>query len=131
MIVFGNGVAVFGGEGIAAAPGQMAEIPAPTDGRMDAVAGLFSAEQLPLTPPGAGVNKTGWAYWSGTSFAAPVISAIAADLWLDDPAGLPNVPAVVAAVRDLASAPEATLETTTGGPFDCSAIYAFQEYETP
>lgn len=127
MVVFGNGVAVFGGEGIAAAPDRLAEIPPPVGERMDAVAGLFSAARLPLTPPGAGTNETGWVYWSGTSFATPVISAIAADAWLAD--GSLGVAALIDRVRAYATQPEAELEAASGGPFDCPAIYARQEYE--
>jgi hypothetical protein len=33
------------------------------------------------TYPDGTANTTGWAYWSGTSFAAPVVSAFAACLW--------------------------------------------------
>ncbi|MGN6756491.1 MAG: S8 family serine peptidase [Thermomicrobiales bacterium] len=69
--VYGNGVAVFGGSRGALASGRAAE-------EQDKIIGIFSAEKFPL---GAGANKTGWGYWAGTSFATPVISAIAANLW--------------------------------------------------
>jgi subtilisin family serine protease len=69
--VYGNGVAVFGGSRGALVAGHAAE-------EQDKIIGIFSAEDFPL---GAGANETGWAYWAGTSFATPVISAIAANLW--------------------------------------------------
>ena len=59
-------------------------------GKRDAVRGIISAIDVPFNPTtatvlGQGSNKTGWAYWSGTSFATPIISAIAADLWAANP----------------------------------------------
>jgi subtilisin family serine protease len=69
--VYGNGVAVFGGSRGPLAAGRAAE-------EQDKIIGIFSAKNFPLN---AGSNETGWAYWAGTSFATPVISAIAANLW--------------------------------------------------
>src|SRR5262249_55911569 len=42
----------------------------------DGVIGIYSGE-FPLRRP----NETGWAYWSGTSFATAIVSGIAANLW--------------------------------------------------
>jgi hypothetical protein len=56
--------------------------------RVNGVVGLFTASRFPLAsirnlsgyaPPLP--NPYGWAYWIGTSFATPIISAIAANLW--------------------------------------------------
>jgi hypothetical protein len=93
--VLGNGVAVFGGD---AAPGPLPTDPnlidtAPPPGSVDAVVGVFSSGTFPpisslqtvngVAPPPE--NLTGWAYWAGTSFATPIVSALAASIWSSDP----------------------------------------------
>ena len=82
FVVLGNGVAVYGGDVEAAPPGGLGQIATRADGRPDGVVGIFSAATLPLH---GAPNNTGWAYWAGTSFATPVISALAANLWARDP----------------------------------------------
>ncbi len=119
FVVIGNGVATFGGDAHRTATGTLPRITTsglPAD-QVDAVAGVFSAEEFPL---GAGRNETGWAYWAGTSFAAPVVSAIAACIWAS-PAGAGYTPAqVIDAVRAYA---------TAGAPeLECPSIPARQEY---
>jgi subtilisin family serine protease len=59
----------------------------------DAMVGISSAKPLTLgrlrNPTAANPtseNTTGWVYWAGTSFAAPVISAMAAAVWELNPA---------------------------------------------
>jgi len=42
----------------------------------DGVIGIYSGEF-----PNQRANETGWAYWSGTSFATAIISGIAANFW--------------------------------------------------
>jgi subtilisin family serine protease len=72
--------------GFAAFGGDVAAGPAPL--KTDAANGMLGVfiEQLPveLPPPTGGValtpNESGWARWAGTSFAAPVVSAILANL---------------------------------------------------
>jgi hypothetical protein len=95
-----NGVAVFGGD--LATPSGGTHEPfinmQPGAGQpIDAVVGIFSAPgTLPLnvhtnptmptppSPPPDRTNKTGWVYWSGSSFATPVISGMAANVWQKD-----------------------------------------------
>jgi len=128
MRVFGNGVAVFGGEGIVTAAGRLPDIPEPgRDGWRDAVAGLFSAPAVPVAPGTWAKNETGWVWWSGTSFAAPVVAGLAANLLLDPPTSHLSVPALIKAIRAMATIPEFALEGS--GPFDVSAIYARQVWQ--
>lgn len=81
----GNCVATWGGQGklqyepdrtgIAVLPPMMG------NGLRDGIVGLYSGPDM-LKPND---NDTGWAYWSGTSFAAPIISGIAANLLAEQP----------------------------------------------
>ena len=111
---FGNGLAVLGGNAALAGGGGPPQISRGGDGQPDAVVGIFSADELPL---GAGKNETGWAYWVGTSFATPIISAIAARVWCVNPHLTPDE--VKAAVHAFATSPE--------GALDCSAVIAWQQ----
>jgi len=65
------GVATFGGDGLGSLD---------TNGLPDAVRGIF------LTPtfPGGEQNTSGWADWSGSSFATPIISALGAHFLAQD-----------------------------------------------
>ncbi len=72
-----NGIATYGG-GVP----TKADI---THDEVDAFIGLYSAPTYPAleatnpaTPDSPAPNANAWAYWSGTSFATPVISAVAA-----------------------------------------------------
>ena len=51
---------------------------APAEGLepQDGVIGIYSGEF-----PGRRPNETGWAFWSGTSFATAIVSGIAANFW--------------------------------------------------
>jgi subtilisin family serine protease len=79
-----NGVATFGGDAVApesplqAPKTETGRSPA---GRANAVVGIYSGERL----PGGALNRTGWVQWAGTSFAAPVISGLAAHIWPQHP----------------------------------------------
>jgi subtilisin family serine protease len=88
-----NGVAVWGGESRHVAGSDLGAIPLPpppvNPSDVDAIKGVYSAPTVP-TPTGAAANETGWVYWSGTSFAAPVISGLAARLWSADPTVPPS-----------------------------------------
>jgi subtilisin family serine protease len=106
-VVLGNGVAVLGGNAVPD-PGDPTTHSPIVDTAMsppDAVVGIFSSERLPIDGT---ANETGWVYWAGTSFAAPIASAIAADVWATEP-GL-TADAVVARVRGFQSAPNSELE---------------------
>ncbi|GCE11911.1 S8 family peptidase [Tengunoibacter tsumagoiensis] len=61
------GVATFGGDGYGATG---------SDALPDAVRGIFISPTFPMGE----ANTTGWADWSGTSFATPIISALGAHL---------------------------------------------------
>ena len=89
--VIGNGVAAWGGDTVAreetdALKEQTDQMPGGVS-EHDAVVGLYTAETLPAGPgqQGGGQNTTGWVKWAGTSFATPVISALAAEVWAANP----------------------------------------------
>jgi hypothetical protein len=78
-----NGIATYGGE----VPDVEPDNPPSNDPDViisDAVRGIYSAAHYPpesKDPPARqykAPNNRGWAYWVGTSFATPVISAVAA-----------------------------------------------------
>jgi hypothetical protein len=91
MPVIGNGVAAWGGDTVArkATDAQKEHADQKPGGvsEHDAVVGLYTAETLPPGPDQAGEsqNTTGWVKWAGTSFATPVISALAAKVWANNP----------------------------------------------
>jgi subtilisin family serine protease len=83
----GTGVATLGGDAelsIDPAPDKFgkAVIEIEGGGELDAVKGIFADSTFVIS---GGSNTTGWAEWAGTSFATPIISAIAAVLWTPDP----------------------------------------------
>ena len=69
-----NGVSTFGGAAARAGEGQLPRVVAGAG-----IRGVMTANRLPF--PGSPQNRHGWAYWAGTSFAAPIVSALAARLW--------------------------------------------------
>jgi subtilisin family serine protease len=106
-----NGIATYGGGfPTPTFPAHAPSDPPPPDGspfdpstmtgvdlsKIDALVGLYSSPTYPALSaddkPGTykAPNDNGWAYWSGTSFATPIISAVAARL-LEDLAAS-NVP---------------------------------------
>ncbi|MDQ6831802.1 MAG: S8/S53 family peptidase [Chloroflexota bacterium] len=120
-----NGVATFGGDAIRMAHEDLGEIDTypdkavavygPTamadDARVDAVKGIYISDPVMLN---GGPNKTGWVYWSGTSFATPVITGIAANLWAKNPALLP-----AAIIAEFAGTPATKgVSPTDEGPLD-------------
>jgi hypothetical protein len=60
------------GDHVATFGGNVSEGLEPQDG----VIGIYSGEF-----PGRRPNETGWAFWSGTSFATAIVSGIAANFW--------------------------------------------------
>lgn len=55
-----------------------------------AVHGLYSAPHIYLPPKTKGpINHSGWAQWMGTSFATPVIAALAANYLANNPVATP------------------------------------------
>ena len=81
----GNCVAAYGGQGemvdrmVGATPeGKIAIVPPGADPR-DGMVGVFCSHHF-KTADGPQPNTSGWAYWSGTSFATPLVSALAATI---------------------------------------------------
>ena len=80
-----NGIATYGGGLPAASPSTYTPNGIePTVTVSDAVRGVFSSTNYPplsadpALVPYPAPNQNAWAYWSGTSFATPIISAVAA-----------------------------------------------------
>jgi hypothetical protein len=106
-VVLGNGVAVLGGNAVPDPinPNTRSPLVDTSTSPADAVVGIFSSERLPIDGQ---ANETGWVYWAGTSFAAPIVSAFAAGVWAAEP-GL-SADDVVARVRAFQSTPNSDLE---------------------
>jgi hypothetical protein len=85
------------GDHVATFGGNSSEMLEPEDG----VVGIYSGE-FPDERP----NETGWAYWSGTSFATGIVSGIAANFWAVGRAHDPtqHAASVLADLHDEASA---------------------------
>jgi subtilisin family serine protease len=84
------------GDHVATFGGNSSEALEPEDG----VIGLYSGEFPDKRP-----NETGWAFWSGTSFATAIVSGIAANFWATRRKDEPDLraPAVLADLHDTAS----------------------------
>jgi hypothetical protein len=76
-----NAVATYGGQGVQR--GEVAVVP-PGDPR-DGVVGVYTHHSFD-TQDGPTPNESGWAYWSGSSFATPMVSGMAANLLAEDQA---------------------------------------------
>lgn len=105
IAVFGDGVAAFGGNVKPDSSGELGVIDQGANGLPDAVVGAAIA---PTLPPEATPNATGWARWAGTSFAAPIVSGLAAARWSQPDGGALAAPALLAALVAIAgnSTPE-------------------------
>jgi subtilisin family serine protease len=115
-----NGVATFGGDAVVPkSPSQPphTETGATPAGRGNAVVGIYSGERL----PGGAENRTGWVQWAGTSFAAPVISGLAAHVWAQNPHY--SADQLMKRVRDFAQWSRAAQ------PLDAPAIDAWQVHQ--
>jgi hypothetical protein len=80
-------------------------------------------------PPPPSTNTAGWVHWAGTSFATPIVSALAANRWATAP-GLPPVgyPSVMQAVVSFAHIPVAdpAAATPSSRPFGCNMLEVVQ-----
>ncbi len=72
----GNCVATYGGDG--KADGRVVIVPPGTP--RDGMVSLYTEVDVPTGIDTFEPNLTGWVYWSGTSFATPVISGMAANV---------------------------------------------------
>ncbi|MBV9581519.1 MAG: S8 family serine peptidase [Chloroflexi bacterium] len=116
----GNGIATFGGDAIKPQhPTEAANTETGTTrlGREQAVVGVFSSEKL----PGGAINHTGWGQWAGTSFAAPVVSGLAARAWAR--MGSSSADQILAWTRSVASRSSAT------HALDAPVLEAWQVHE--
>jgi hypothetical protein len=89
------------GDHVATFGGNASDALEPEDG----VIGIYSGD-FPDERP----NETGWAFWSGTSFATAIVSGIASNLWTARRAAQPNLHAA-SVLADLHA------EATTFGPY--------------
>lgn len=124
-----NGIATLGGDadlvtGLMGADPPTAKITG-AGALRDAVRGIFSAPTITANrPPGAGVNNgTGWVWWAGTSFATPIISAVAANLWALGHQQANSPAAIIAVILGINDKNE--------GPLGVNAIAADQDTPMP
>ncbi len=117
-----KGIATYGGEIPAVNPANPpSNDPAVTIS--DAMRGIYSAAYYPPLsddPPAqeyAAPNDNGWAYWVGTSFATPIISAVAARIleWKARGGPVGDVPAAVLAAAGAAQTQWQNLDPATTG----------------
>jgi hypothetical protein len=81
-----NGIAAYGGNAsLSGSPGSGPPRIDVNADPVDAVVGIFSAPSFPTLSGAPRTNVNGWAYWSGTSFATPIVSGFAAYLWRQHP----------------------------------------------
>ncbi len=71
----GNCVATYGGEGMLDGKATVVPPGTPPDGMVS----VYTRLEVPAVD-GMRPNMTGWVYWSGTSFATPVVSGMAANV---------------------------------------------------
>ncbi|MDB5074494.1 MAG: hypothetical protein JWO42_673 [Chloroflexi bacterium] len=119
----GNCVATYGGQGDLDHKHNVAVVPAGGDPR-DGMVGLFTHTEVPSADGPGKPNTSGWVYWSGTSFATPVISGIAANVLARNELARkadPRVPRmtprqVMTSILDMAE-PPATTDPALGCPY--------------
>lgn len=112
-----HGIATLGGD-IDWMGGTEPVIKDGTTDHPDAIRGIYSAKRL---PHGGGENQSGWVYWIGTSFAAPIIAGIAAVLWADDRYAKPT-PAEM--IKEVLAFSDPRIHTQD--PLHCDSIFAEQ-----
>jgi hypothetical protein len=163
-----NGISIFGGNAERPAssghssdeanqPPPRIEVNTSDPHKVDAVKGIFSAGRLPMrgpkpghtwlegeTPSGANSepdnNQSGWVYWAGTSFAAPVITGIAAAYWANalakgkdlGPEAKRNNLGPEAVIKGILDEYSVLLGSPNDpdGDLDCRTIWAYQKWES-
>lgn len=133
IATLGNGVATLGGNVRGRSMTTLGEINLGAS-PVDAVVGIYSSEELTLDPQQnstasnsqADVKPAGWVYWSGTSFAAPIISALAADYWGRDTR--PNAPGIIGQVTGLSAGDDKN--PGVQDRLDCLLLPATQAFES-
>lgn len=110
------GVATVGGDALLNAMSKSEIETEPASADLDAINGIYLESPLAITEE---QNRTGWVSWAGTSFATPIISAVAAALWATDNS-LATPSDVIAKVRSFA-------EIDTRPELNAKAIYARQD----
>lgn len=126
-----NGIATFGGDtgprkGPRMIEREWREAP-------DAICGLYSSMTFPLASTvgavvagTAGSNATGWVWWVGTSFATPVIAAVAALLWAEESRRNPTKTIAASKMIGIVQG-YADTQIATQGSLGCATIFAEQE----
>jgi hypothetical protein len=134
-----RGIATYGGEVPGVNPPKADSNKPPTVTVSDAVRGIYSSPAYPAlsadspTPGYAAPNEHAWAYWVGTSFATPIISALAARIleWKSKGGSVSSVhDAVIGAAGTNTTNWESLDPDTTGsggGSTDGPVILAVQE----
>jgi len=99
----------------------------------DAIRGLYSSMTFPLASTvgavvagTAGSNETGWVWWVGTSFATPVIAAVAALLWAEESRRNPTKTIAASKMIGIVQG-YADTQIATQGSLGCATIFAEQE----
>jgi hypothetical protein len=123
-----RGIATYGGKIPSVTPPQPDPHVPPTVTVDDAVRGIYSSRDYPpllaTDPPYPAPDDHGWAYWVGTSFATPVISALTARIldWKSQGGPVGNVHDAVIAAAGAHTAtwdrldPATTGTSSTNGP---------------
>lgn len=107
-----RGVAVLGGNATDSGPTDPPAVTRNSNGDFDAVVGIYSNPVFPFAddpPSPQQQNQTGWAFWSGTSFATPIVSAIATLLWQQNPGW--NATKIIQEIKALQKTQVGTLGT--------------------
>jgi subtilisin family serine protease len=128
-----HGVATVSGDGDLTTIADIMLMENPKGQITDGVKGAFSGAGMipnasgdPLAPKDP--NQSGWVYWAGTSFSAPIISAIAATILANELANgtpLSDPAALITAIKSFADQQQSRANANSGA-LDCGVIYAYQ-----